>query len=111
MNENGDEQARRRRWEQLYDRLLAALTALGRNDAHGEGDYWLVDDDWNDTHHKVCVARSDFWNDDVRGAIQEVLRDGFGDWGVYVVFETTPKQAGLVVYQNTLKHQRPYVAD
>ena len=43
-------------WEALYERLHDALSEFGKNDADGDGDYWIVDDDWGGLHHKICVT-------------------------------------------------------
>jgi hypothetical protein len=34
----------------LYNRLLKLLSASGKNDAYGKGNFWLLDEDWGDTN-------------------------------------------------------------
>lgn len=60
-------------WNALYLSLGEALSQFGREDAYGKGDFWLVDDDYGDTAHKVCVARRVFITPELIGALQRVL--------------------------------------
>ena len=60
-------------WSALYLSLGEALSQLGREDAYGKGDFWLVDDDYGDTTHKICVARRIFITPELIGALQLVL--------------------------------------
>jgi hypothetical protein len=98
--------SREQRWEALYSRLLHALSEIGENVPSGGGDYWLVDDDWGDRHQKICVTALHFWSDSVRQKVQEVLNEGFSDWGVYVVFEDGSNRAGLIVYRDNVAQEK-----
>jgi hypothetical protein len=42
-------------WELAYDQLLCHLIKSGKNDAFGEGDFWLLDDDWGAGGQKICI--------------------------------------------------------
>src|SRR5262249_28041961 len=88
-------------WQALYGRLRECLAALGKHDASGNGDYWIVDDDWGGHHHKVCITNPTFWSPSAESAIRETLAPS-PNWGVYVVFEFKPKQPGLIVYADGL---------
>jgi len=90
--------SREERWNSLYERLLDALSSFGKNDAFGEGDYWVVDDDWGGQHQKLCITSPRFWSDSVRDQIRQTLADSFADWGVYVVFEDQSARPGFIVY-------------
>jgi hypothetical protein len=92
---------REERWERLYNELLDALAPLGKNDAVGDGDFWLVDDDWGGHHHKICVAKPEFWSCVVEDEIRKVLAGSFQDWGVFVVFECGVDRPGLIVYADS----------
>src|SRR5215467_5919029 len=94
--------SREERWQCLYERLHEALSSLGKNDAFGRGDYWLVDDDWGGQHQKLCITNPRFWSASVRTKIGQVLADSFADWGVYVVFEDGSALPELVVYADGL---------
>src|SRR5262245_48185077 len=73
-------------WAALYDALVETLGEFGKNDAFGEGDYWLVDDDWGGLLHKIVVSGPDFWSDQLQQRVRETLK-GFPQWGLLVVFD------------------------
>jgi hypothetical protein len=78
-----------------YDKLLEVLSPWGANNAFGEGDFWIVDDDYGGYFHKI-VANSKFWSELVTGKIQKVLANSFSDWGVIVVLEDIVGVADLL---------------
>jgi hypothetical protein len=41
-----DEDKQAAEWDVLYDRLIAVLAPFGKDDPFGEGDYWIVDDNY-----------------------------------------------------------------
>ena len=62
-------------WQTLYRSLGAALSQFGEEDAYGNGDYWVVDDDYGDTSHKVCVSRLAFITPELVAAVQRSQAD------------------------------------
>lgn len=52
---NGRTQLILNTWKSVYDHLLLNLAQLGKNDACGNGDFWLVDDDWGEGQQKICI--------------------------------------------------------
>jgi hypothetical protein len=93
-------------WSELYERLSATLAAQGREDSLGDGDYWLVDDDWGGHHHKICISNPNFYSAQVQCVLQDVLRGGFEHWGIYVVFEDQSGRAGFIVYCDAVTRER-----
>lgn|SRR5215813_14048425 len=92
--------SRDERWVALYDRLRRLLAGFGKNDAFGEGDYWLVDDDWAGRHQKICITNPRFWSLTIQERVRQLLEDGFDDWGVYIVFEDESNRAAFIIYNN-----------
>lgn len=96
--------ARDEEWAALYESLRAALAKLGREDAFGDGDYWLVDDDYGGVAQKLCVHRLAFLDSSLVTTIQAVLTR-FPGWHVLVQLEAeidghpTPPE-GIVIYPN-----------
>ena len=94
--------ARDKEWASLYESLKKALAQLGREDAFGEGDYWLVDDDYGGTAQKLCIHKLTYLSAGLIATIQTTLKS-FPDWHVLVQLETeidgqpTPPE-GIVVY-------------
>jgi hypothetical protein len=81
-----DDAERRKRWEILYEKLSKSLGALGQENAYGNGDFWIVDDDYGDTAHKLCLTKLSFLQPQVIKAIQSSLRS-YSDWRVLVQME------------------------
>lgn len=95
---------RDKQWASLYGELSKSLGLLGTENAFGEGDYWIVDDDYGDTAHKLCVHKIAFLRPKLVAAIQAALKP-FPDWRVLVQLEAesdgTPlPPEGLVIYSD-----------
>jgi hypothetical protein len=101
--------SRDEQWAALYDALLKLLSASGKDDPFGKGDFWLLDDDWGDMPmQKVCVFRPEFLTRDLVAHVQALLRSGFADWGV--IFDLSDMQEpriegarGIIVYQDRIE--------
>ncbi len=72
-----------REWGLLYDRIARLLSQLGREDAFGEGDYWLVDDNWGLHQHKVEIQNLELIGAEVVARLQALLADCPG-WEIVV---------------------------
>jgi hypothetical protein len=71
-----------RDWERLYKRLLRVLGKHGANDAFGYGDYFLIDDYYCSTQHKVEYAKPEFLTDAIVTDVQRALLPYAEDWEV-----------------------------
>lgn len=48
-------------WEAIYGLLLAILQRHGVHDPFGDGDFYLVDDDYGSVQHKIeCASEAAF---------------------------------------------------
>ena len=74
----------REEWGLLYRELLAVLPAHGREDPFGNGDYWLVDDNYSSTQHKICATRPSFVTRPMVKAVQRLLQGRRLHWEVLV---------------------------
>lgn len=94
-------------WQQLYEELRGSLKLLGIENPYGEADYWLVDDDYGDNTHKVCIHRKSFLTPALITAIQEALK-GFPRWRVMLQLEFSiagvpDASSGLIIYPNAIE--------
>jgi hypothetical protein len=88
------ETARQRDWRRLYEGLEKTLSVHGRNDPFGEGDYFLIDDDYGAYQHKVeCSNESFFWSGAALNT-QALLCEYEGPWEV--IFVLARKSCGPV---------------
>ena len=90
-------------WRRLYARLRPLLTKHGKESPYGDGDFWLVDDDWGGELHKICVSNIRFLSRDVVKEIQNLLKTEFPSWGVMCQLEITNAKLrvppeGIVIY-------------
>jgi hypothetical protein len=84
LTEDPADAQRAAEWEQLYTALLAALAPLGKNDHLGNGDYWLLDDDYGNCEQALYI-KLHWWSGRVFRTVQDVLRSGgFHEWRVYI---------------------------
>lgn len=94
-------------WTILYDILSKSLASLGRENAFGEADYWIVDDDYGDTAHKICVHRLSFLSPQMVSAIQEALKP-YPQWRVLIQLELELDGAplspdGIIIYSDRVE--------
>jgi hypothetical protein len=69
-------------WEALFAELAGLLEGYGTQDPYGDGDFWIVDDNYGSAQHKVCVTRLMFLTRPVAVEVQRVLRKYSLPWEV-----------------------------
>ena len=79
-------------WRLLYAKLSGLLESAGDPDPYGEGDYWLVDDDWGSKQHKLCVFRIEAMTTTLVEEIQKILKPFGPEWEVLVALELKDKR-------------------
>lgn len=94
-------------WKRLYDELSRSLKTLGTENPYGEADYWLVDDDYGDAAHKLCVHRPMFLQPALITAVQRVL-EPFPQWRVMLQIEfpidgVPHASSGLIIYPGAIE--------
>ena len=94
-------------WQALYDALGAVLIQFGKEDAYGNGDYWIVDDSYGTPCHKVCISRLGFVTPHLISAIQRALQ-ATPHWKVLLQIDETldgvpGSSSGLTVHHDTVE--------
>jgi hypothetical protein len=79
-------------WRLLYAKLSGLLESAGDPDPYGNGDYWLVDDDWGSKQHKICIFRIESVSSTLIEAIQKILQPFGPDWEVLIALEIQDKR-------------------
>ncbi|MBX3503241.1 MAG: hypothetical protein KF889_27675 [Alphaproteobacteria bacterium] len=82
-------------WETLHQRLDEYLGARGKSDWRGGGDYYLFEEESGHADQSVTIYRIEFLTPDLVNGIQEILRDGYSTWIVYVVLDLLPPVIGI----------------
>ncbi len=70
-----------KKFDAVYEALIDRLSSFGVNSAYGQGDYWVVDDDYGDDVLRIHVFQPGFWSNEVLSAVDTTLRD-FPGWRV-----------------------------
>ena len=109
-----DDEEQSESWQALYERITALLPAFGIESAVGEGDYWVLDENWGPRQHKVCIFNLDMLKPVVVRALQKLLRE-FPDWGIMLAVDGPGKEEiwppmGIVIQENEVSDslQRQY---
>lgn len=98
---------REQQWTSLYEVLHQTLAPLGTPNAFGDGDYWLVDDDYGDTTQKVCVWCPAFLTPELIKLIQKALAE-FKQWRVMMQLEvevngSIDSSNGFIIYSDRIE--------
>ena len=74
-------------WKTVYQKILLLLTVNGKDSAFGEGDFWLVDDDWGANQQKICIFNPEFLIPKLIDDLKNILRKNALDWSIIVILE------------------------
>ena len=91
-DQSQSESAREQEWKSLYARLALALSTHGRGDPFGDGDFFLIDDDYGTYQHKVECTSAAFFQSGALADTQELLSQYDLPW--QVVFVLTRSAGG-----------------
>ena len=102
------EALRLREFDELYHVLSDSLSRLGTESDVGEGDFWVLDDDYGSPQHKVYVHRVPFLTRSVAATIQQALHGRKLPWEVIVEFSDRdprrhPDDWGITIRPNEIE--------
>jgi hypothetical protein len=84
-DQSPSESVREQEWKSLYARLALALSTHGRSDPFGDGDFFLIDDDYGSYQHKVECTSAAFFRSRALADTQELLSQYDRPWQVVFV--------------------------
>ena len=82
-------------WEALHQRLDEYLRVRGISDSEGNGDYFLFDEESGHQDQSITIYRIEFLTLDLVRGVQDILREGYADWCVYLVLDLIPPVDGI----------------
>ncbi len=87
-----DREVKELEWKVLEERLHAVLARYGMNDAFGEGDFFLVDDQAGECAHKLELQNCSLLTRDLAKDVQAALAGLKHDWSLFVTlhFDKAP---------------------
>jgi hypothetical protein len=77
-------------WLSIYNGARRILSPLGREDGCGDGDFWVLDDNWGNREHLIYISNLSLIQPSVILALQALLKDAPG-WSIYVRLYMAPK--------------------
>jgi hypothetical protein len=91
-----------REWQILQDRIIGLLQRFGRKDAFGEGDYWLLDDNWGRFRQELEIQNLKLLQPHIVKSLQVLLAD-YPKWYITARVDVPGKEdswpsMGLVIY-------------
>ncbi|QQS14397.1 MAG: hypothetical protein IPK81_09655 [Rhodospirillales bacterium] len=84
-------------WRRVYDAVREHLAPLGRDDAFGDGEYWVVEEDYGSREQIVCVFKLDFATPALFEMLREFLGGAFPDWAIVLKLELDPPDSDVVM--------------
>lgn len=95
-----------RDWKILHDEITRVLDRFGRKNAFGDGDYWLVDDNWGSRRHRLEFQNLDLFQIDILRQLQAVLA-GYPDWCITIQADAPGRETirpgmGVIVYEGEI---------
>jgi hypothetical protein len=90
MNSTEDE-LRDRMWDELYRKIVALLRKYGKEEPTGDGDYWVVDDNYGWRRHTVNIFTLKMLDPEIVAALRHLLR-GLSDWEIVVALDIPGKE-------------------
>jgi hypothetical protein len=102
------EERQPKEWAALYAELGALLEKHGTQNPYGDGDFWIVDDNYGSPQHKVCVTRISFLTRPLATEVQRVLRNYSLAWEVLFSLDKaeprpTENDLGVLVRKSDIK--------
>lgn len=95
-----------REWLVLYDRISETLKRFGKENAFGEGDYWLVDDNLGLFEHRLEIQNLKLLQPQIIKLLQSLLAN-HPDWAISVAVDVPGKEKewpgmGVVIYADEI---------
>ena len=79
-------------WLKLYRRMRKVLRPLGRDDAFGRGDYWVLDENWGPgcLQQKMLIFNLEMIRPEIVAALRRQL-DSYPHWEVVLAIHAAPE--------------------
>jgi hypothetical protein len=88
---NSTDDVRDRIWGDLYRKIVVLLRRYGKEEPTGDGDYWVVDDNYGWRRHTVNIFNLKMLNPTVVAALRDLLTD-LPDWAIVLALDIPGKE-------------------
>lgn len=86
-----EDETRDKNWDGLYRSIVGLLRQYGKEDAIGEGDFWVVDDNYGWRRHTVNIFNLEMLNPNIVVALRKLL-DDLSDWEIVLALDVPGKE-------------------
>jgi hypothetical protein len=95
-----------REWQTLQDRIIDLLQRFGRKDAFGDGDYWLLDDNWGRHRQELEIQNLNLLQPHIIKSLQALLAD-LPNWYITAQVDVSGKEdiwpgMGVIIYPDEI---------
>ena len=88
---SADDEARDLIWRDLYRRIVGLLRHHGKEEPTGNGDYWVVDDDYGWRRHTINIFTLKMLNPKIVAALRDLLKNLPG-WEIVLALDVPGKE-------------------
>jgi hypothetical protein len=88
---SSQDETRDRVWEDLYSRIVMLFSQYGHEDPCGDGDFWVVDDNYGWRRRTVNVFALKMLEPKIIARVRELLT-GFPDWEIVLALDVPGKE-------------------
>jgi hypothetical protein len=78
-------------WSDLYRRIAGLLRKYGKEEPTGDGDYWVVDDNYGWRRHTINFFTLKMLNPTIIAELRALLKDAAG-WEIVVALDVPGKE-------------------
>jgi hypothetical protein len=101
-----EESEQEKTWGLLYDQIQQVLQGYGTENPYGDGDYWVLDDNWGVWQHKVEVHSLKMLMPPVVKSLQSILAP-HPNWDIVVAVDIPAKEnlwpaMGLIIRKHEI---------
>jgi hypothetical protein len=82
-----EEVERQTQWIELNAALENVMKSFGKSDPMGNGDYWILDDDWGGPWQKICIFNLKLLKSGLLEKIHDLVKQRFPQWDVAIALE------------------------
>lgn len=91
MTKNLTDKQRDQIWSDLYRKIVSLLHKFGKEEPTGDGDYWVVDDNYGWRRHTINIFTLKMLDPTIIALLRHLLKD-LPDWEIVVALDVPGKE-------------------
>jgi hypothetical protein len=86
-----NDERRDQMWSDLYRKIVSLLRKFGKEEPTGDGDYWVVDDNYGWRRHTINIFALKMLDPAIISLLRALLKD-LPDWEIVVALDVPGKE-------------------